>query len=150
MNMELVKDSIASQPLAKEIFYEFVNRKRFSRLTNLTTLKSSLELKGITVDDKEYIGFFKVLENSGAGRILIGREGTPSFFDWDYSLRDVAKSAIKGSESPVKPVPQLRKYPGSTAYKRAPSSNVAPEKTKIEIIVPNTLMRLLKKLIEEQ
>lgn len=71
-------------------------KQRHQAYTNIATVKSQLKDMGEAVQEKEYMEFWKALQDAGVGEIILGRRGGHTRFEWFYSLRDVAQAAIEG------------------------------------------------------
>lgn len=84
---------------AEAIFGIFSERIRFRRVTNLQKLHNDLVNQNKPVDDDDMVQTFKSLEDAGLGALVIGRNGNPSRFVWDYNLKEVAKAALEGKPS---------------------------------------------------
>lgn len=79
---------------AQKAFKTFEERQRFRSNTNLSRFHRELEKKyQVKVDDKALLEMFKALEGAGMGSLIIGRKSSNTRFQWQYSLRDVAKLA---------------------------------------------------------
>lgn len=73
-------------------------RQRAHNFINLQAVKRELEGMNEHVVDKDYMDFWRGLEDAGVGSIIVGRRGKQTRFEWNYSLKHVAQVAIEGKK----------------------------------------------------
>lgn len=133
INNETIKQIAHENSTAKTVFQALDKRQRYRKETNLTKLEHSLLNSGEKIVSDEYFDTFKKLESLGIGSLVLGRKGKPNRFIWNYSLKDVAKAAVKDlspnemSRIESKVVKNLK--PGRPAKKRGPGR---PPKIRVE------------------
>lgn len=104
LNQALLKDIANSSSTATSTMLFLGMRKRYRSSTTLSRVKRQLVHLGEKVVDKDYKSFWKQLEDAGAGHLVVGRKGHSTRFEWHYSLRQVAKSAIEGRATVLRPL----------------------------------------------
>lgn len=77
-------------------------RQRAHLHTNLSAVKSELVKMGEHPNERDFMDFWKGMEQSGAGSLILGRRGKQTRFEWNYSLREIAQIAIEGREAELK------------------------------------------------
>lgn len=73
-------------------------RERLRHSSDITRTRSELARQGERIVEADYMQFWKDLQAAGVGSIVYGRKGKPDRFDWHYSLKEVAKACIDGSD----------------------------------------------------
>lgn len=76
-------------------------KQRAHSFTNLASFKSKLAAAGEKVIDRDYMDFWRGLESAHVGSVVLGRRGKQTRFEWDYSLRQIARIAIEGKDDVV-------------------------------------------------
>lgn len=117
---------LTSTDTGKSILSHFASRARTTSSTDLRRLKYLLLNNGNVIEDKEYLGVFKLLQNKGVGAIIYGRKGKPDRFKWNYSLKVISQNALSGltfqepSEDEELPLAAEPVFPEQTTEKRKP------------------------------
>lgn len=86
---------------AKVTIQNLIGRERFRNSSDITRLKRDLIKEGRKIVDKDYIQFWKDLQDAGVGSIVYGRRGKADRFEWHYSLKKVAEAASQGKNTEV-------------------------------------------------
>ena len=107
-------------------------RTRLRSFTDIPRTQKELMRAGEKIVDKDYHVFWEQLQAAGAGVIVSSRNGKPPRFEWHYSMKKVAQSALEG-----KNIKAQRNEP--TMVKSAP---VAPKLTKPAI--PATKLKVVE------
>lgn len=95
-----------SSPGAKEVFNVLERRQRSRKRTDLNRIYREIKLTNTEITKKEVLVVFKKLQDAGVGSIVFGRGSNPNRFVWNYSLRDIAKTAFeKDKKAPIAPAP---------------------------------------------
>ena len=81
LNEKAINGLYNSNPAAKIIFTELANMPRQDE-TVLDTLEHKLKRAGKPVPRAEIVKFFKLLQDFGAGELIVGRKGHSSRFRW--------------------------------------------------------------------
>lgn len=81
------------------------DRQRLRKITDISRLKNDLIKSGERIVDTEYATYWKELQAQGIGNVIFGRNGKPNRFEWHYSLKNVAKSALEGVNVETKALP---------------------------------------------
>lgn len=128
-------------------------RERAHVFTNISSFKGQLQSMGEKVNDRDYMDFWRGLENAGVGSIILGRRGKQTRFEWHYSLRQIAQIAIDGKTANAqKLVPILPKRQPAQVLKaiaQAPKPEPKKKKEEIEVcILPTADRETLKKIID--
>lgn len=76
-------------------------KQRAHSFTNLASFKSKLAAAGEKVIDRDYMDFWRGLEQAHVGSVVLGRRGKQTRFEWDYSLRQIARIAIEGKDDVI-------------------------------------------------
>lgn len=108
VNQAKLKQIVNSSDTATRTMLLLGLRERSRASTTLSSLKAELVEMGEKVDDRDFIAFWKGLEQSGVGSIILGRRGGKTRFQWNYSLRQVAKASIDEAQAPLK---QIKPHP---------------------------------------
>lgn len=106
----------ASRTATSTMVYLGCFRKRARSVTNIGHLKTQLEQMDGPIAGRDYMDFWRGLEEAGAGSVILGRRGRYTRFEWNYSLLDIAKIAIEGKEAEIERL----------AFKRHPNAEVKP------------------------
>lgn len=104
LNQEQVKNVTDANATATATMIVLGFRERARSVTNLGRIKAQLLEMKENVVDKDYFQFWRGLEEAGAGSIILGRRGKQTRFQWNYSLKDVARGAIEGHEEEIKKI----------------------------------------------
>lgn len=99
-------------------------RQRAHSFINLLSVKRELQSMNEHVVDKDYMDFWRGLEEAGAGSIIVGRRGKQTRFEWNYSLKQVASVAIEGKNSVIDKL--SKKHEQFTAIKALPKLDLKP------------------------
>lgn len=104
-------------------------RQRAHAFINLASVKRELLSMNERIVDKDYMEFWRGLENAGAGSVILGRRGKQTRFEWNYSLKQIAGIAIEGKEEEVKKIASKRKPPKVVIAPKLPKKAVSePDK----------------------
>lgn len=143
-NQEEVRAVAKQSSTSQTIFNSLAQRKRFRRETNLKKFQETLLNEGLGIKEEDYFETFKALEKMGIGSLVIGRKGNANRFIWNYSLKEVAKSAVNKKE--LTDVQRLgKKAPVVTSKKKTRTLAVGKEKMiKITLEIPHSMLDLLK------
>lgn len=79
-------------------------KQRAQASTNIIALRERMTEMKEYVAGRDYMDFWRGLEEAGAGNIILGRRGKPTRFEWAYSLRQIAKFAIEGKDTDIERV----------------------------------------------
>lgn len=100
--MELSHANTTSYSITKRL----ADRQRLRKITDISRLKNDLIKAGERIVDTEYTAYWKELQSQGIGNVIYGRNGKPNRFEWHYSLKNVAKSALEGENIEAKELKQ--------------------------------------------
>jgi hypothetical protein len=102
-------------------------RERLRHFSDINRTKTQLIREGEKIVDSDYMKMWKDLQEAGVGSIVYGRKGKPDRFEWHYSLKKVAKSALEGTNEEVhKLVPEKK------SAKQAKPTKVIRRKLSVE------------------
>lgn len=126
--MELSHANTTSYSITKRL----ADRQRLRKITDISRLKNDLIKAGERIVDTEYTAYWKELQSQGIGNVIYGRNGKPNRFEWHYSLKNVAKSALEGENIEAKELKQS----ASVKVKRGRGrpKGFSPKKKNIESI----------------
>lgn len=79
-------------------------RERLRHFSDIVRTKNKLVRSGEKIVDSDYMAFWKGLQDAGVGSIVYGRRGKPDRFEWHYSLKQVAKAALEGTDEAVEKI----------------------------------------------
>lgn len=79
-------------------------RQRAHSFTTLESVKSQLRKLGERVVGRDFMDFWRGLEEAGVGSVVLGRRGGQTRFAWNYSLRQIAQIAIEGKSDEIKKI----------------------------------------------
>ena len=82
---------------SKTIFSALASRKRTRKITDLRQFQYKLLDEGAKLSKEDVLHTFKRLEKAGVGTLIIGRKNKPTRFEWNYSIKRVAKAASNSS-----------------------------------------------------
>lgn len=85
-----------SSGTAKAVLKSLAGRERLRHYSDIARTKAQLLASGAKVVDSEYMQLWKDLQAANVGSIVYGRRGNPSRFEWHYSLKTVADTALTG------------------------------------------------------
>lgn len=102
LNKEKIKEATNASQTATVTMIMLGMRERARSTTNLLSVKTQLEKMREKVSNKDYMNFWRALEEAGAGALILGRRGGQTRFQWNYSLRQIAQLAIEGKEADIK------------------------------------------------
>lgn len=86
-------------------------RKRSLSYTNLSAIKNQLLEMNEKIANRDYMDFWRGLEDAGAGSIILGRRGKQTRFEWNYSLKQIAQFAIEGKDKEIEKMALKKKIP---------------------------------------
>lgn len=84
---------------AKAIFRCLSERDRARSYTNLKLLRNELVNAGKKVDEADFDEVFEKLAELGIGKIVYGTRGKANQFYWNFNMKEVGLSAIKGKNT---------------------------------------------------
>jgi hypothetical protein len=84
-------------------------RQRNRSFSDVTRTRMLLLRNGEKIEEKDYLAFWKSLENAGVGTLVAGGGKRASQFRWKYSLKIIAESAINGRNLQAMELPSLPK-----------------------------------------
>lgn len=142
LNAEKLKELAKSCMTSNAVFSELAARLRWRQTTDMRMLRRAILKKGVRVNDTDYTNTFRQLEKLGIGKILKGYHGHSDKFQWQYSLKDVAKIGLEGKSSPAKElgIVQTPIGPKLDVVRRKP----AADDTHITIRIPKELLKYIK------
>jgi hypothetical protein len=106
----------------------FAQRERVRGPTNLYKHRRGLEATlGRKLSDDEYLAQVRILEDAGAGKLVYGRRGKPTYFVWSHDLRKVGRSALNERTAAVKPK--------ATPVPTAPVKAVMPKTNTLDVVI---------------
>lgn len=79
-------------------------RERLRHSSDISRTRSELARQGKKIVETDYMQFWKDLAAVGVGSIRYGRKNKPDQFDWHYSLKEIAKSCLDGSDLVAKKI----------------------------------------------
>lgn len=97
INGRQLKQVADTNQTAHEIIKALASRERFRRFTDIGRTKFLMTSNGITVDEKDFLNFYRILETNGYGKIIPGKNGKRDRFEWYYNLKAIGKAALHGS-----------------------------------------------------
>lgn len=158
--------NISNTETAKIISQSFANRERIRKETDLRRLRRVLESEtGATVPSKDYITYFKELQDNGYGQIIWGPRKAALRFLWKKNMRQTGQFVLNslqgtnedtGPVEPVAPPPKtstinpfkVRKAPETVEQEIAALVQVAERKrTGLSIAEKVQFMLLLEKML---
>lgn len=77
---------------------DLATRERIRVYSDIGRTRSRLIRQGAKIVDNDYMQFWEDLEKAGVGSIVRGRKDKADRFAWHYSLKDVSKSMLDGSD----------------------------------------------------
>lgn len=98
LNGERLKSIAHANSTAEVVATALALRQRQRTETNVKAMWSSLLRNKEKVVQKEFFQFWKNLEAEGLGSLIVGRRGKHTRFIWNYSLKNVGKSMLEGSD----------------------------------------------------
>lgn len=102
LNREVIKTLSNASTTATSAMLLLALRERNKPYTPLAVMKDQLIKMGEKVVDADYKQFWKDLEAAGVGSLILGRKGNPDRFQWNYSLKDVARSVVDDKGEAIK------------------------------------------------
>lgn len=113
-----------SNETARSIRKFLAERIRNTPITDLPRTKMEILRSGGTVDEAQFIEYWKALDRIGVGTYFKGRGINKDTFTWKYSLKIIAQAAVTGDIS------ELSKH----VQKPRPHANKAPAKPKPQLV----------------
>lgn len=138
----VLKETINSNPTSKAVFDVFAERQRYRRVTNLESFKEQLIAHGVPIDTKQFYETFYELEKAGAGHLETQGDGD-TIFSWKVPFTRLVK-LLYGQTNVIPPIPKLRKHKLRMGIQRVISVKQEGSVTKIEILIPNKLIKLIE------
>jgi hypothetical protein len=111
LNNEKIKETTNASPTAVKTALLLGFRQRARTATVLDKVRHELREMGEEFNEEDFQKFWKGWEAAGAGSIILGRRGKKTRFEWNYSLKDVAKVAIEGHEREIEQLVAQRSKP---------------------------------------
>lgn len=126
--------SLSDNATADTVLYFFSRRNRYSRVTDLDSLKREMEKEGLTFNLQDFKTFFEKMEQANFGIVKHSRDpNLMGSFIWDYSLRTVAK-VIYPEESDSKNVKIHKVRQMTFVHANVAENGPAPTTAKVETI----------------
>lgn len=108
-----------TSPTAEVVATALALRQRNRGEVNIWGMWDRLVKDNEKVEQKEFLKFWKDLENEGAGSLVFGRRGKQTRFIPHYSLKSIGKSMLEGSDIETdKIVKKAEKQVKTTGKKR--------------------------------
>lgn len=86
--------SISMNETVKSIAKDLSEKDRKRNFTNVTNYEIRLKTAGNIINKDDYITFFKQLDANGFGKVIYGRNGNDTWFNWNYFLKDVGRALL--------------------------------------------------------
>lgn len=96
-----LKEIANSNDTSLAIFMALANRGRFRTHTDISHMKNTMIRHGEKIILEDYMKTFKELQSLGIGTVIIGRNGAPTRFKWNYSLKSVGQAGMNGEDVQV-------------------------------------------------
>lgn len=81
LNKELIKQAANASPTATATMIVLGFKERARSRSNLSLIRSQLTRMNEKVTEKDYMAFWKALEDAGAGVLVLGRRGGKTRFE---------------------------------------------------------------------
>lgn len=91
-----VKEVSEANATAKSIRKYLTERERNTPVTDLPRTKMEILRSGGTVEEEDFVEYWKAMDRIGAGTYFKGRGINKDTFTWKYSLKIVAQMAMTG------------------------------------------------------
>jgi len=125
LDKEKVKQVASASKTATNAMVLLACRQRARSTTNISALREQLIEMGDLPIGKEYMDFWRGLEAAGAGAVILGRRGKQTRFEWNYSLKEIAKFAVENQDSDMKVAVFKKKVAPKSQPKLASKPKVA-------------------------
>jgi hypothetical protein len=96
---QMLQKLVAENDSVKKVMETLSKRQRYRTKTDLYQFRDQVKkYTGSSIDSEDLLNSFKELQNAGAGKLILKRNGKASEisrpkFEWRYSLKDVARAA---------------------------------------------------------
>lgn len=159
VNQDRLKEIAHSTPTAVVTMTALALRERTRNSSDITRTRRELQSQGERIVDEDYMRLWKDLQDAGYGSIIFGRRGKNDRFEWHYSLKQVAQTAIGGNKGaalePIqtKEAPKKRGRKPGSKNKRTKRSPGRPKGAKNKIKADSTtelaeVLGMLKTVLE--
>lgn len=116
-----------ASPTAEITMTALALRQRTRHFSDLNRTKNALMNHGEKIVESDYLQLFGDLEKAGVGVIIRGRNGKPDRFEWYYSLKSIAKSALTQTDEQVKAIVSLNLAQEKPVKRKPRTANVVSE-----------------------
>lgn len=93
-------------------------RERLRHSSDIVRTKNQLIREGEKIVDSDYMSMWEALQSEGVGSIVYGRKHKPDRFEWYYSLKQVAKAGLEGTNEEVEKINGFKKKAPLTLVKK--------------------------------
>lgn len=125
LDKDKIKQAADASPTAMATMIALGFKERARANSNLSLIKSQLLKMNEKITDRDYMAFWKALEDAGAGVLVLGRRGGKTRFAWNYSLKQIASLAIEGKDSSFKHLEDKFKTAKEVMHERAEANDVS-------------------------
>lgn len=101
-------------------------RERARDYSDIRRTKARLVKEGEKIIANDYMQFWKDLQDAGVGSIVYGRKNNPDRFEWHFSLKQVAKAALDGTDEKLEPIKTIPVAKSKPKVIRRPAKHTAP------------------------
>jgi len=142
-----IKQITNATPTAEVTMMSLALRQRMRPYSNLRQAKMQLIREGAKVVDKEFVQFWKELEDADVGSLVYGKTGQPEKFQWYYNLKTIARAAIEGKPINTEKLPDVEKKMARTA--RAKLEAKPRRKSTVQVTLTRSELNLFNKLLNK-